>query len=480
MPAMDQNMIFLKIKMPVGTSLQETNLVLSMVEKVMSQQPEVNIVSAQAGSSAEENPSDSASEFAAKGTHEGILWVGLKKKGKDRKLTDAQVLEEVRMKLPRLKDVKFEFLDVSTMMTGGTGAPVDLKIFGKDLEQLKAFGDAVVGRIKDIEGIRDATHSLSQGRPEYRIKIDRDRAARLGLMVGQVANTVQTATLGKVATRFRDGSEEVDLRVRFKKNFRDSIDEIKGIPLLTPLNKVVYLDQLVTIDKGEGPISITHENQSRSISVTANIAGRDLGSVIKEVKEKIAPIEKQLPPGYFLEYGGQYEQMQDAFKTLAGAFALAALLIYMVMASQFESFLHPFIIMFTIPLGLIGVVLGLLIAGRPVNLPVLIGFILLAGIAVNNAIVMIDYINQLRKRGLDKVEAIIQGCVTRLRPVLLTALTTILGMLPMALSKSDGSEMRAPMAVTVLGGLTATTFLTLFIIPIIYSYFEKVKFKKAA
>jgi HAE1 family hydrophobic/amphiphilic exporter-1 len=171
--------------------------------------------------------------------------------------------------------------------------------------------------------------------------------------------------------------------------------------------------------------------------------------------------------------------MTDAFKVLAAAFLLASLLVYMVMASQFESFRHPFIIMFTIPLSLIGVVIGLLLGGKSVSLPVLIGFILLAGIAVNNGIVMIDYINQLWRGGRDKREAIITGAVTRLRAVLLTALTTILGMMPMALSHSEGSEFRAPMAITVLGGLVATTFLTLFIIPVIYSLFEKVSFKKA-
>jgi len=170
--------------------------------------------------------------------------------------------------------------------------------------------------------------------------------------------------------------------------------------------------------------------------------------------------------------------MQEAFKILALAFALASLLVYMVMASGFESFLHPFIVMFTIPLGIIGVVLGLLIAGRPINLPVWIGVILLAGIAVNNGIVMIDYMNQLRRRGVEGHQAVIDGAVTRLRAVLLTALTTVLGMLPMAISTSEGSEFRAPMAIAVLGGLTATTFLTLFVIPIIYSLFEKISFKK--
>lgn len=215
----------------------------------------------------------------------------------------------------------------------------------------------------------------------------------------------------------------------------------------------------------------------RKISVTANIAGRDLGSVVKDIKARLADLEKQLPAGYFIEYGGAYEQMIDAFKVLAAAFALALLLVYMVMASQFEHFLHPFVIMFTIPLAIIGVVFGLLIAGKPVSLPALIGVILLAGIAVNNGIVMIDYINQLIRKGLDRREAVIKGAVTRLRPVLLTALTTILGMLPMAISRSSGSEFRSPMAVAVVGGLITTTFLTLFIIPIIYSLINKISFR---
>jgi HAE1 family hydrophobic/amphiphilic exporter-1 len=297
-------------------------------------------------------------------------------------------------------------------------------------------------------------------------------------MVSQVANTIQAATLGRVATRYTDESEEIDLRVRFQKRYRDNIQEIANIPIVTPQNKVIYVGQVATVEKGEGPIQITRENQARRVTVTANIAGRDLGSVVRDILQRLGPIQKQMPPGYFLEFGGSYEQMTEAFKILAAAFALASLLVYMVMASQFESFRHPFIIMFAIPLGVIGVILGLLLAGKAISLPALIGFILLAGIAVNNGIVMIDYINQLRRSGVETREAIITGAVTRLRAVLLTALTTILGMLPMAISRSEGSEFRAPMAITVMGGLTATTFLTLFIIPAIYSLFEKVSYKK--
>jgi len=284
--------------------------------------------------------------------------------------------------------------------------------------------------------------------------------------------------LGKVATRFREGTDEIDVRLRFKEQYRDSMDEVRSIPLRTAAGQTVYLEQVADISSSEGPIMINRENQARRVSVTANITGQDLGTVVREIKGRLAGFEKVLPPGYFLEYGGSYEQMSEAFLILAAAFALAVLLVYMVMASQFEHFVHPFIIMFTVPLGVIGVIIGLLVTGRTISLAVLVGFILLLGIAVNNGIVMIDYINQLIKRGVDKREAILQGSTTRLRAVLLTALTTVLGTLPMAFSRSSGSEFRAPLGVVIAFGLTSTTFLTLFVIPIIYSIVNKIRFKE--
>ena len=238
------------------------------------------------------------------------------------------------------------------------------------------------------------------------------------------------------------------------------------------------LDQVADIERGEGPTQIARENQARRVNIMANIADRDLGSIVKDIKARLAPLEKQLPPGYFMEYGGSYEQMQEAFLILFAALALAALLVYMVMASQFEHFIHPFVIMFTIPLAYIGVVLALFMSGKPINLPVFVGIIILAGIAVNNGIVMIDYINQLIRSGMDKREAVLQGSTTRLRPVLLTALTTILGLVPMAFATSSGSEFRGPMGITVLGGLTATTFLTLFFVPAFYCVVNKIRFRE--
>jgi len=476
MPAQDQDMIIIQVKLPVGTSLEETDRVVKVAEGIVATFPEVESISAQVGSQAEENPSDAGGGFSATGTHEGLLWIGLVGQ-MERELSDLEVLEEIRKKLPKMKNVKFEALDMSQMMMGGSTAPIDIKIFGSDLNVLKDIGNTIVAQIRDVEGLRDVEHSMAEGKPEYQITVNREEASRMGLMVSQVANAVQTASLGRIATRFREGSDEIDIRVRFNSLYRDTLDDIRNIPIKTPANQMIRLDQVASISKGEGPIQITRENQARNISVLANIVGRDLGSVAADIKERIAPIEKTLLPGYFIEFGGQYEDMKEAIQIMIGAFALATLLVYMIMASQFESFKHPFIIMFTIPLGFIGVVLALLLTGKPIGLPVMIGFVMLAGISVNNGIVMVDYINQLKRRGIEKKEAILQACSVRLRPVLITALTTIMGMLPMALSVSQGSEMRAPMAITVVGGLVATTFLTLFVIPIIYSYFDRVKFR---
>ncbi len=477
MPAQDMDMIMLKVRLPVGTALEETDRVVSLVENVMAAMPEITMISAQVGSQVEQDAGDAASGFANAGTHEGLLWVGLVKRDK-RTESDKQILERIRRKLPNLRGVKFEAMDMNQQMLGGAAAPVEIKLFGKDLPTLKAQADQIVQLISGVEGIRDLTHTLSSGKPEVQIRIDRERAYRLGLSIYQVANTVQTATLGKVATRYREGSDEIDVRLRFKEQYRDSLDAVRSIPLRTAAGQTIYLEQVADVSTGEGPIMINRENQARRVSVTANISGRDLGGVVRDIKGRLAGFERALPPGYFLEYGGSYEDMQDAFLILAAAFALAILLVYMVMASQFEHFAHPFIIMFTVPLGIIGVILGLFITGRTLSIAVMIGVIMLAGIAVNNGIVMIDYINQLIKRGVDKREAILQGATTRLRAIVLTALTTILGTLPMAFSRSSGSEFRAPMGVAIAFGLTATTLLTLFVLPVIYSLFNKIRFKE--
>jgi len=475
-PAMDYDWLILSVKMPIGTSIEETNRVVVLVEKIVLSEPGVEAVSGQMGTQADVNPQDLASSFSTTDASEGLLWVKLINQNQ-RKLSNVDILENIRFKLPKFKDIKVEALDVTQAMTFGAQAPIDIKVSGKDLFEIRQIADRIVQEIQDVDGLRDVYHTMEEGKPEYHITVNRRKVFQMGLMASQIASALQTTSLGTIVTRYRDGNDEVDVRVRFKKIFRDSLEDIQNIPIVTPFKPPVYLDQVASISTGEGPIQITRENQVRKVSILANIADRDLGSIIQDINKRLEVVEDNLPAGYRIEYGGQYKEMRETFVIMSGAFILAALLVYMILASLFESFLYPFIIMFTIPLAFIGVVLALLISGKPINLPVLIGFVILGGIAVNNGIVLVDYINQLKSRGVEKKDAILQACAVRMRPVLITALTTIFGMLPMALSTSAGSELRAPMAITVVGGLTATTFLTLFIIPVIYSLIDRVKYR---
>ena len=291
---------------------------------------------------------------------------------------------------------------------------------------------------------------------------------------------MQTFTIGTVASRIMLEGEERDIRVRLKKKDRDTIEDLKRLVIATPTGQKVYLSQIVDFTPSYGAVRIDRENQVRKVSVSANFVGGDLGSIVNEILAQSKDITDNLPEGYFYEMGGQYKEMVESFATMLFALLLALVLVYAVMASQFESLKYPFIIMFTIPLAFIGVAVLLAITGRHVSLPAIMGFIMLAGVVVNNGIVMVDYINQLIAKGMDKYDALVRGAVVRLRPIIITALSTMMGMLPMALAQSEGSEMRAPMAIALIGGLLASTMLTLFIVPILYSFFSKVKIKKSA
>jgi len=474
MPQMDQTMALVRVRMPVGTALEQTDEIVQRAEQITLAFPEIRTVVTNVGVD-EEDALNLAGGNAPQGPNEGFLYIRLKPK-KERKRSSTDVLEALRKSLPEIPGAKIEALDMGAQLMGQeTLSPIVIKIFGKDIAQLRRIGEEVSRRISVVPGIRDVDVSIQQSKPEYRLVVDRERASRFGLPVAVVANAVQTATVGKVATRYRHAGDEVDIRVKLAPKDRDHLSEILNIPLKTPLGKRVLLGEVVRVERAAGPIQITRESQSRVIKVTANIYGRDLGSVVRDIRKQIRPLEASLPSGYFIEIGGQYDQLREVFRWLAAALSLSLLLVFMVMASQFESLKHPFVIMFTIPLAYIGVVFGLAITGQTLSLPASMGLLILTGIAVNNGIVMIDYINQLRRRGTDALHAVVKGAGTRLRPILITALTTILGMVPMALSRSEGAEFRRPMAVAVIFGLTFTTFLTLFVIPSLYSSFERIR-----
>ena len=474
MPKQDIPILSMMAKMPVGTNLEETNRVIGNIEDILFDQPEIQYAALVIGLT-ETSKMDLAWGMGTADVNEAQIMAKLVDKEDRIRLAD-EITDAIRERLPKVKGAEFTFVDLGEMMMGaGSESPVEVKIFGKELSVLKGVGASIAEACRDIPGLRDVELSLKDTKPEIRIKVDREKAARLGLTVGAIGRTVKEAFLGIVASRYRIGGDEYDLRVRLQDLDRNSISDIRNINIPSPLGHQIPLYQVAEIEFGRGPVEITREDQERKVTVKANTFGRDIGSIVEGIKKKVTNI--RLPEGYFVKYGGRYQDMEEAFSGLLWALVVAIMLVYMIMAAQFESLLTPFVIMFTVPLGFIGVVAGLLAFGRTLSVPALMGIMILTGIVVNNAIVMIDYVNGLKKGGMEFGEAIIEGAAVRLRPILVTAVTTILGMLPMALSHTEGAELRATMAIAVASGLLFSTFLTLFIIPIAYSIVHRVKYR---
>lgn len=474
MPKQDIPILSMMAKMPVGTNLEETNRVIGNIEDILFDQPEIEYAALVIGLT-ETSKMDLAWGMGTADVNEAQIMAKLVDKEDRIRLAD-EITDAIRERLPKVKGAEFTFIDLGEMMMGaGSESPVEVKIFGKELSVLKGVGASIAEACRDIPGLRDVELSLKDTKPEIRIKVDREKAARLGLTVGAIGRTVKEAFLGIVASRYRIRGDEYDLRVRLQDLDRNSISDIRNINIPSPLGHQIPLYQVAEIEFGRGPVEITREDQERKVTVKANTFGRDIGSIVEDIKKRVTNI--RLPEGYFVKYGGRYQDMEEAFSGLLWALVVAIMLVYMIMAAQFESLLTPFVIMFTVPLGFIGVVAGLLAFGRTLSVPALMGIMILTGIAVNNGIVMIDYVNRLRKRGMEFGEAIVEGAAVRVRPILVTAVTTILGMLPMALSHTEGAELRAPMAIAVASGLLFSTFLTLFIIPIAYSIVHRVKYR---
>jgi HAE1 family hydrophobic/amphiphilic exporter-1 len=317
----------------------------------------------------------------------------------------------------------------------------------------------------------DIRTTVERGNPEIQIVFDQERAAKLGLAVRDIANRVVANVRGELATRYTWRDKKIDVLVRSVDPRASSIEEIRRLIVNPNSDRPVTLDAVADISVSQGPAEIRRIAQERVAVITANLAYGDLGAAAAEAGAILA--RTPMPDDVTAIVSGQSEEMQASFDSMKFALILAVFLVYLVMASQFESLIHPFVILFTIPLALVGAVLALFITGTTVNIVALIGVIMLAGIVVNNAIVLVDLINQLRSQGIERFEAIMEAGSARLRPILMTSLTTALGLLPMALGFGEGSEVRTPMAITVIGGLVVSTLLTLIVIPVVYSLLDR-------
>jgi len=472
MPKQDIPLAMVNITLPEGMVLSETDHIARQVEDIFLKRPEVISCGSMVGVTVDAKYAAAQGQMTA-GVNKARIFARFKEK-EDRDKSAEMITEEIRRELPVLQDVEYLFEDISGSLFGG-GKPVEIHIYGSSLEKLDEIAGAAMLRLSAIEGLTDLDKSLKQSKPELHVSIDRDKAAKMGLSVAQVAATVETAMLGKVVSRFHDAGEEYDIRVRFQEAYRSTLDDLLRIPVTSPFGFSVPLSQVASLEESVGPITINRKDQNRVVTISGSTLERDLGSIMRDVEQVMQ--ELSMPEDYFYELGGTFEDMQTSFQELGKAFIVAIILIYMVMAAQFESLSQPFIVMFTMPLAYIGVVFGLMATGKALSVPAFMGLIILMGIVVNNGIVMIDYINRLRKAGMERSRAVIQGATVRLRPILITSLTTIVGMLPMAFSTSQGAEMRSPMAVAVAFGLLFAMALTLFVIPCVYSLVDSLSLK---
>ncbi|WP_216828282.1 efflux RND transporter permease subunit [Alkalihalobacterium elongatum] len=469
LPAQDQSFISIDTRLPAGSSLDSTYEVATEIEERIKDLPEIDLIYVTVGGT------DNFTIGAGTQTNRASYSILLKEPNKRTK-TDLIIAEDIRN---LLQDIPGAEISVSASDTGFSENPISITVKGRDLQTLHQLSNEVIRLISEVDGVREPSSNFTVGSPEITVAVDRERAANYGVGSAQIASAVNNATRGMVATRLARGGDELDVRLVVEERYTSSVDELNQLLIDTPTGERIPLEAVATIARDQGPSTIRRANRLREVTVTASILNRDLGSVVNDIqevlKEELAPL---LPTGYRISFGGQNEQMNDAFFKLAGAIGLAVVLVYMVMAARFESLFYPFIIMFSVPITLIGIVFGLLVTFQPFGVGSLVGILILTGIVVNNAIVLIDYINTLKQKGLPSFEAIVEAGPTRLRPILMTALTTILGLIPLTLGFGEGTEVQQPMAIVIVFGLSFSTFITLILIPVIYYAFDLRKEKK--
>ncbi|RLC42475.1 MAG: hypothetical protein DRH51_00685 [Candidatus Coatesbacteria bacterium] len=472
MPEFDMDMVFLNLKMPPGTSVDITKDVTMELNDFIMKEPGVDMVYTHYGEySTGRMGSQAASEGQTSGPNTGFIMIKLKPKG-ERDCSYDQILERIRNRAKRIPDLSLEVVDIASSMMGGV-YPVDIRLSGFDLDKLEHYSKLVEENMNKTEGLVDVDNSMKKGSPEFRIHYDRERLSRYGLTVGQVATTVRTAIEGSIVSRIHRGGEEYDIRLRFREEDRKTLEDIENIPIVSPLGFVVLLKDVADVEEAFGPEKIIHHNKRRVAKLTGALSGRSLNEVISDLKEKNREIEEKFETGYLLEYGGEYEKMLETFSNLGFVLVVAMILVYMIMATQFESLTQPLSIMFSIPFAFTGSILFLFIFGQSLNITSFIGLIFLVGIVVTNAIVLVDFVNQLRRDKKHSIDdALVEAGKIRLRPILMTAFATIFAMIPMALALREGQEMEQGMAIAVIGGLFTSTILTLIIVPIAYKILE--------
>jgi len=453
-PKMDRGVFVINFEAAEGTSLQKTDEVTSQIEATVKDFPEVEKII-------------SNTKMA-----EGAVTVVLKPKDKRTRSTN-EVVQALRKKTELIPGYRTIAFNEPKMGGPGGGKSIQIEISGDDFDEIQKICKIVADAIKNVPGLKDLDDGVKLGRPEIKVEFDREKIKDLGADLYTMANMTRSFVYGTLAGKFKDRNEEYDIRVEAADDYKDEIAKLQKLDLTLEKDKFVALSQVAKIREGRGFSKIERKNLKRLMKVQADFVNRPLQAVILDIQTELKKIK--LPPGYEINFGGEEEDRIEAFRNLSIALLASIVLVYMIMAAQFESFLHPFIIMFTMPLSIIGVVIGLRLANFALSITAMIGIIMLGGIVVNNGIILIEFINQRRQELKEsKIQAAIEAGSIRLRPILMTVLTTVLGMLPLAMGIGAGSDFYQPLAITVIGGLTASTILTLTFIPVAYVIFDDI------
>jgi len=460
-PQLSQGEFNLDLRLPPGAPLTETDRAISIAERATDDidRLELSFSVAGTGNRLDANPIDA-------GENTGTLSLRLAD-GATRD-DEQRAMDAMRAELSTLPGVQYEFSRPALM---SFASPLQIELSGFDLDALNRANQLLLARLAEEDRFTDLKSTIELGNPEIQILFDQERAASLGLAVRDIADRIVANVRGELATRYTWRDKKIDVLVRSIDYTDTSIEEIRKLIVNPESARPVPLEAVADVRIARGPAEIRRVAQERVAIVTANLNYGDLGAAVADAKAIIA--STPLPGGITAMVSGQSDEMDESFRSMQFALILAVFLVYLVMASQFESLIHPLVILFTIPLALVGAVLALFVTGTTVNVVAFIGVIMLAGIVVNNAIVLVDLINQLQAQGKQQFDAIVEAANARLRPIMMTTLTTALGLLPMAIGVGEGAEVRTPMAITVIGGLLVSTLLTLIVIPVVYSLFDR-------
>lgn len=466
MPQSDNGRLTVTVELPTGRNPKTAVSTIEKIENIFYENvPELRIISSGVGADA------SGGGLGGGSTNPNVITVTatlVPVDQRDRSVFD--IAEVVRAEMEDIPEaIKFS---VSSAGGIGSGSPVVINVIGNNLDQTSEVAANLVNRLEQIEGVRNADVSRGDPQPALEIDLDRDRLAALGLNSSIVGQSIRGMIAGITATEFREEGKEFDIMVQYQESFRQNIEDIRRMTVPTPGGELVEIGSLGDVREIYTPPNIERIGRERSIQVTADLLKTPLNEVTEQINEYIANI-LEVPSGVEIEFGGDIEEQQDAFGDLFRLLGLSIILVYIVMAAQFESLKDPFIIMFSLPFAFTGVLLALVLTGTKLSVIAFIGGIILVGIVVKNAIVLVDFIQLLRGRGLSLVDSIVESGASRLRPILMTTLTTLLAMLPLAISQGEGSENWKPMAVAVIGGLTFSTLVTLVLVPVLYAAFHR-------